>query len=194
MVAAIAFESIVKLVAFLAVGVFVTYGMYGGMGDLFARAAEHPRLSTLFAPLSGAAGGYANWAWLTLLSMLAILFLPRQFQIAVVENVNEQHLGKAIWLFPLYMLAMNVFVVPDRLRRRPALPGRRRRPRHLRADAADGGKAARAGAARVHRRPLGGDGHGDRRDDRAVDDGLQRPRDAGAAAHARHALRASGAT
>jgi len=112
MVAAIAFESIVKLVAFLAVGAFVTYGMYGGMGDLFARAAEHPRLSTLFAPLSGAAGGYANWAWLTLLSMLAILFLPRQFQIAVVENVNEQHIVKAVWLFPLYMLAMNVFVVP----------------------------------------------------------------------------------
>ncbi|MFO1324876.1 MAG: sensor histidine kinase [Burkholderiales bacterium] len=112
MVAAIAFESIVKLVAFLAVGAFVTYGMYGGMGDLFARAAEHPRLSALFAPLSGAAGGYSNWAWLTLLSMLAILFLPRQFQIAVVENVNEQHIGKAVWLFPLYMLAMNVFVVP----------------------------------------------------------------------------------
>jgi Na+/proline symporter/nitrogen-specific signal transduction histidine kinase len=112
MVAAIAFESIVKLVAFLAVGVFVTYGMYGGMGELFARAAAHPRLSTLFAPLSGAPGGYANWAWLTLLSMLAILFLPRQFQIAVVENVNEQHIRKAVWLFPLYMLAMNVFVVP----------------------------------------------------------------------------------
>ena len=112
MVAAIAFESIVKLAAFLAVGVFVTYGIYGGMGDLFARAASHPRLATLFAPLSGAAGGYANWAWLTLLSMLAILFLPRQFQIAVVENVNERHLGKAVWLFPLYMLAMNVFVLP----------------------------------------------------------------------------------
>ena len=44
--------------------------------------------------------------------MLAIMFLPRQFQIAVVENVNENHLDKAIWLFPLYMLAMNLFVVP----------------------------------------------------------------------------------
>jgi signal transduction histidine kinase len=44
--------------------------------------------------------------------MLAIMFLPRQFQIAVVENVNENHLAKAIWLFPLYMLAMNLFVVP----------------------------------------------------------------------------------
>ncbi len=50
LVAAIAFESLVKLVAFLAVGVFVTYGMYNGLGDLFQRAAGHPRLAGLFAP------------------------------------------------------------------------------------------------------------------------------------------------
>ncbi len=112
LVAAIAFESLVKLVAFLAVGVFVTYGIYRGWGDLFGRAAEDPRLATLFAPSGGPAGSYANWAWLTVLSMLAIMFLPRQFQIAVIENVDENHLDKAIWLFPLYMLAMNLFVVP----------------------------------------------------------------------------------
>ncbi len=112
MVAAIAFESLVKLVAFLAVGIFVTYGIYGGLADIFVRASAHARLANLFAPMGGAAGSYASWAWLTVLSMLAIMFLPRQFQIAVVENVNEDHLGKAIWLFPLYMLAMNLFVVP----------------------------------------------------------------------------------
>ncbi|MFO1397081.1 MAG: sensor histidine kinase [Burkholderiales bacterium] len=113
MVAAIALESIVKLVAFLGVGAWVTYGLYDGMADVFARAARHADLARLFTPLAGGAGGsYANWAWLTLLSMLAILFLPRQFQVAVVENVNERHLTKAVWLFPLYMLAMNVFVVP----------------------------------------------------------------------------------
>jgi Na+/proline symporter/nitrogen-specific signal transduction histidine kinase len=112
LVAAIAFESIVKLLAFLAVGVFVTYGIYHGLADLFARAATHERLADLFAPFGGAAGSYASWAWLTGLSMLAIVFLPRQFQIAVVENTSETHLGKAIWLFPLYMLAMNAFVVP----------------------------------------------------------------------------------
>ena len=112
LVAAIAFESLVKLVAFLAVGLFVTYGIYDGLADIFAQAAAHARLASLFAPLGGAAGSYGSWAWLTALSMLAFMFLPRQFQIAVVENVNENHLGKAIWLFPLYMLAMNVFVVP----------------------------------------------------------------------------------
>jgi Na+/proline symporter/nitrogen-specific signal transduction histidine kinase len=112
LVAAIAFESLVKLLAFLAVGVFVTWGIHDGFADIFARAGAHPRLATLFAPLGGAAGSYASWAWLTVLSMLAIMFLPRQFQVAVVENVNENHIAKAIWLFPAYMLAMNVFVLP----------------------------------------------------------------------------------
>jgi len=112
LVAAVAFESIVKLVAFVAVGIFVTYGLYDGFGDIFQRASAHPRLAPLVAPLGGVAGSYASWTWLTVLSMLAIMFLPRQFQIAVIENVNENHLGKAIWLFPLYMLAMNLFVVP----------------------------------------------------------------------------------
>jgi Na+/proline symporter/nitrogen-specific signal transduction histidine kinase len=112
MVAAIAFESLVKLVAFLAVGLFVTYGMYDGLGDIFGRAHADPRLRPMLAPLEGVAGSYASWVWLTILSMLAIMFLPRQFQVAVTENKNERHLNKAIWLFPLYMLAINLFVLP----------------------------------------------------------------------------------
>ena len=112
MVAAIAFESLVKLLAFLAVGVFVTFGVYNGFGDLFGRAAGDPKLSALIAPLEGVAGGYASWVWLTILSMFAIMFLPRQFQVTVIENTNEKHLNKAIWLFPLYMLAINIFVLP----------------------------------------------------------------------------------
>src|SRR5688572_1266302 len=112
MVAAIAFESLVKLLAFLAVGVFVTFGMYHGFGDLFERAAAAPKLQDMLTPLDGVAGGYASWVWLTILSMLAIMFLPRQFQVTVIENLDEKHLSKAIWLFPLYMLAINVFVLP----------------------------------------------------------------------------------
>jgi len=112
MVAAIAFESLVKLLAFLAVGVFVTFGMYQGFGDLFERAAAEPRLKALMTPFEGVAGSYSTWVWLTILSMFAIMFLPRQFQVAVIENVDEKHLKKAIWLFPLYMLAINVFVLP----------------------------------------------------------------------------------
>ena len=111
MVAAIAFESLVKLVAFVAVGCFVTFGMFGGFGDVFDRAAALPEAERLFT-LGGPGAGYGSWLWLTLLSMLAIILLPRQFQVAVVENVDERHLDKAMWLFPLYLLAINVFVLP----------------------------------------------------------------------------------
>jgi len=112
MVAAIAFESIVKLIAFIAVGAYVTFGMFDGPADIFSRAMAVPQLAVLTTPFDGAAGNYVSWIWLTILSMLAILFLPRQFQVAVVENVDEKHLNKAVWLFPLYMFAMNLFVLP----------------------------------------------------------------------------------
>jgi Na+/proline symporter/signal transduction histidine kinase len=111
MVAAIAFESLVKLVAFVAVGCFVTFGVFGGFGDVFDRAAALPEAERLFT-VGGPEVGYGSWLWLTLLSMLAIILLPRQFQVAVVENVDERHLDKAMWLFPLYLLAINVFVLP----------------------------------------------------------------------------------
>ncbi|HYN91606.1 MAG TPA: sensor histidine kinase [Thermoleophilaceae bacterium] len=111
MVAAIAFESVVKLVAFVCVGLFVTFGVFGGFGDLFGRAAALPQADELFT-LGGPDTGYMNFMWLTVLSMLAIVLLPRQFQVAVVENVDERHVSKAIWLFPLYLLAINVFVLP----------------------------------------------------------------------------------
>src|SRR6266508_6204732 len=109
MVAAIAFESVVKVVAFLAVGFFVTFAMFDGFGDVFARAAADPELSALFTLTPEVS--YASWMWLTVLSMLAVLLLPRQWQIAVVENVDERHVIRASWLFPLYLLAINVFVL-----------------------------------------------------------------------------------
>jgi Na+/proline symporter/signal transduction histidine kinase len=111
MVAAIAFESLVKLTGFLAVGVFVTFVLYDGFGDIFSRAAADPELARLFTLAQGA-GGYGGWFGLTVLSMLSVVLLPRQFQVAVVENVNEQHLRRATWLFPAYLLLINVFVLP----------------------------------------------------------------------------------
>ena len=71
LITAIAFESLVKLLAFLAVGAFVTYGMYDGFGDVFARAAAEPLLREMLTPFEGVAGSYANWVWLTILSMMA---------------------------------------------------------------------------------------------------------------------------
>jgi hypothetical protein len=111
LVVAVAFESVVKLAAFMAVGLFVTYGLYHGFSDLFTTAADNPHLHALFT-LEGSSGSYIDWAGLMFLSMLAIMFLPRQFQVAVVENTDETHLPKAIWLFPLYLLAINLFVLP----------------------------------------------------------------------------------
>jgi len=111
MVAAIAFESLVKLLAFLAVGLFVTFGIYNGFGDIFDRAAAVPKLKALMT-VADTGSSYGSWWSLTLLSMLSIMLLPRQFQIAVVENVNERHLSKAVWLFPLYLLLINIFVLP----------------------------------------------------------------------------------
>lgn len=112
MVAAIAFESLVKLVAFLVVGLYVTYGLYNGFGDIFTRAAEIPELARLMDLSQGANSGYGDWLALTLLAMLAFIFLPRQFQVAVVENVNERHLRRAVWILPLYLLLINIFVLP----------------------------------------------------------------------------------
>lgn len=109
MVTAIAFESLFKLVAFMAVGLYVTYGVYDGFGDIFARAGRQPGLRVLFVLPEAQ---YADWFWLTVVSMLAIFLLPRQFQVAVKENVNEAHLSRAIWLFPLYLFLINLFVLP----------------------------------------------------------------------------------
>ncbi|MDX9698148.1 MAG: sensor histidine kinase [Rhodocyclaceae bacterium] len=112
MVAAIAFESVVKLVAFLILGVFVTYGLYDGFGDIFSRAASNPELSGLLGFAGSSDSGYGGWFALILLAMLSALLLPRQFQVAVVENVNEGHLRRAAWMFPAYLLLINIFVVP----------------------------------------------------------------------------------
>lgn len=109
MVAAIAFESLVKLLAFIAVGAFVTWGMFDGFSDLFQQAAADPDLQKLLRPDPARAG---NWLALILLSGLAMLLLPRQFQVLVVENVDEGHLRRALWLFPLYLLLINIFVLP----------------------------------------------------------------------------------
>lgn len=108
MVVAIAVESVVKLAAFLVVGAFVTFGLFNGFGDLFAKAAAHPEFVKLMTmDIAG-----TNWLTLILLSMAAIVCLPRQFQVTFVENTDENHLTRATWLFPLYLLVINIFVLP----------------------------------------------------------------------------------
>lgn len=110
MVLAIAFESIVKLFCFLAVGLFVTWGLFGGPFDLLARAERAGLIDRL--AFEGTRLGAADWFVLTLLSGLAALLLPRQFQVVVIENLDIRHLERASWLFPLYLFVINLFVLP----------------------------------------------------------------------------------
>jgi Na+/proline symporter/nitrogen-specific signal transduction histidine kinase len=113
MVAAIAVESIVKLLAFLALGIWVTLGFLGlndtiGGPDL-ARAAGDARLAPLLDP---AISSPADWFAISVLAGLAAMLLPRQFQVAVVEISDERQIRRAIWLFPLYLFLINLFVIP----------------------------------------------------------------------------------
>ncbi|MGE5173865.1 MAG: sodium:solute symporter family transporter [Betaproteobacteria bacterium] len=111
LVFAVAFESAFKLIAFLLVGVFVTYGLFSGFGDIFGRIKAGPYAS-LMTIGSDSPVGFFEWMSLTFLSMMAILFLPRQFHVSVVENYSVDHIKKAMWLFPLYLFMINIFVLP----------------------------------------------------------------------------------
>ena len=103
-VIAIAVEAIVKLVALLAVGAFVVWGIGGGIADMAARIEA--------SPISDWEVSQGRWLGITALSAAAFICLPRMFQVMVVENGDERHLATASWLFPTYLLLMSLFVVP----------------------------------------------------------------------------------
>jgi Na+/proline symporter/nitrogen-specific signal transduction histidine kinase len=112
LVAAIAAESVVKLLAFLAVGAFVAWGLFGGVGQIFERALARPELARLLQADPARPFAYDQWFALTVLAGLSVLLLPRQFQVAVVENVDKRHIRRASWAFPAYLLLINLFVLP----------------------------------------------------------------------------------
>ncbi len=103
-VTAIALEAVVKLFALIAVGVFVVWGIAGGIAPMMAQidASEIGHWSV----------DRGRWATFTFLSAAAFICLPRMFQVMVVENDDERHLRTAAWAFPLYLLLMSLFVVP----------------------------------------------------------------------------------
>ncbi|MGU3349042.1 hybrid sensor histidine kinase/response regulator [Pseudomonas monsensis] len=119
MVLAIAFESLVKLFAFLAVGAFVTFGLYDGFDDLFNQAMLAPRLEEYWKET-------INWPSMVVqtgVAMMAIICLPRQFHVTVVENIDPQDLRLAKWVFPAYLALAALFVVPIALAGQMLLPG-----------------------------------------------------------------------
>jgi len=103
-VMAIALEAVVKLFALLAVGVFVVWGLSGGVGQTLAQIDA--------SPISQFEVTNSRWIGLTMLSAAAFICLPRMFQVMVVENEDEGHLRTAAWAFPAYLMAMSLFVVP----------------------------------------------------------------------------------
>lgn len=103
-VTAIAFEAIVKLVALLAVGVFIVWGVAGGSAEMFSRIGSSEIAEWSLQP--------GRWSGLIFLSAAAFLCLPRMFQVLVVESVDERNVATASWAFPLYLMLMSLFVVP----------------------------------------------------------------------------------
>jgi signal transduction histidine kinase len=101
---AIALEAVVKLFALLAVGVFVVWGLSGGVGQTLAQIDA--------SPISQFEVTNSRWIGLTMLSAAAFICLPRMFQVMVVENEDEGHLRTAAWAFPAYLMAMSLFVIP----------------------------------------------------------------------------------
>lgn len=108
LILAVAVESIVKLAAFLAVGLAVAFFLLGGPGELAAVAGADARVAAAW----GHRTPLTTWIVMTVLSAVAILMLPRQFHVTVVENRSRGELRKACWLFPLYLVAINLFVLP----------------------------------------------------------------------------------
>tara|TARA_R110001599_G_scaffold86669_2_gene232249 strand:- start:5493 stop:8975 length:3483 start_codon:yes stop_codon:yes gene_type:complete len=108
MMLAIAFESLVKLFAFLAVGIFVTFSLFGGVGDLLQRAGSSPELQAYWQRDTL----FTNLLFQSFIAILAFLCLPRQFQVAVVENIEPGDLRLARWVFPAYLILAGLFVLP----------------------------------------------------------------------------------
>jgi Na+/proline symporter len=107
-ISAVAVESFLKLIFFVILGIFVTYGIFNGFDDIYEKAKNSTRVyqKKLFNGLEGS----FNWMLTSMLSMTAIFLLPRQFHTTIIENRKENHLKTAIWVFPLYLLIFNFFV------------------------------------------------------------------------------------
>lgn len=113
MVATLAFESTVKLVALLLVGIYVTYFLFDGISDVFTQATSRfPQVTRSYLLGANGSTSYASWFSLTFISMAAVMLLPRQFHLLVIENNNEEHIREAMWKFPFYMFLITLFATP----------------------------------------------------------------------------------
>ncbi|MCM2277948.1 MAG: ATP-binding protein [Oligoflexia bacterium] len=112
MVAALSVEVLIKLVALLACGLFVVLRFSGGWSGLFEGLESLKPLENVLREEQLRGGGIPSWIASILLGFCTCLLLPRQFHLAVVENNDERHIRTAQWLFPGYLFAINLFIVP----------------------------------------------------------------------------------
>lgn len=108
LVVAIAFESLVKLIALLVVGLYAVFGIFDGFNNLSLWLDQHPQaIEALMRPINE-----GPWAMMLLLSFSAAFLLPRQFHMLFVENIRSKNLCFASWAFPLFLLLLNISIPP----------------------------------------------------------------------------------
>ncbi|MCJ8318339.1 MAG: PAS-domain containing protein [Colwellia sp.] len=115
LVLAIAFSSIIKLFSLTAIGIFATFFVFDGVGDLLAQAKvinDTPKTSSTYFAISQA-----------LLGMITVFILPQQFHMLMIENHNEKELRTARWLYPLYLILINLFILPIAIAGQNLFPG-----------------------------------------------------------------------
>ncbi|MGC9061216.1 SpoIIE family protein phosphatase [Calditerrivibrio sp.] len=124
LVGVIAFESIVKLVILLVAGFYIVK-LSGGFENIFNFLQQNSHREDLakLMILDSNDNSYGKWFAMAIMSMFAVIFLPRQFQMAVVENDSPKYIKEAMYLFPLYLLLINIFVIPIALAGKMMLNG-----------------------------------------------------------------------
>ncbi|WP_206482934.1 PAS domain-containing hybrid sensor histidine kinase/response regulator [Thalassotalea sp. G2M2-11] len=106
-VLAIAFESLVKLVAFLAIGIFVTFFLFDSPAEIWHRSEANVQMYNNFNVDS-----ILSMTAMLIIVMAAFLSLPRQFQVMVVELKDQKHTWLSRRVFPLYLLVFAIFAAP----------------------------------------------------------------------------------
>lgn len=109
LLSSVVFSAIIKLLAFLTLGIYCVWFVYNGHTDLLIHSFQNETIVNLISLKSIIP---SEWITIFILSMFAILFLPHMFQVTVVENQNINHIKTASFVFPTYLFLINLFVIP----------------------------------------------------------------------------------
>jgi len=110
MIFVLAIECVFKLIVFLIIGIFCCYYLNDGFFQVLDKLPEV--VGENYSFMGNQEGSVSTWISFMILSGSAILFLPRQFHVAVIENSNEDHVDDVTWGLPFYLFLINIFVIP----------------------------------------------------------------------------------